>query len=264
MAIHNLDELIAAQSQRVGIIKTASMTTVATIPFTVFAQAGNPGAGPLAGINTIHGVVPVASDAGFPSINAFSAGDMGYINRVEFGATVACRLTLFDLLWKGGAYPHNANVAVSPSWFGHRTAWDSGFEGIELWFEQVTPATGIQSVNVTYTNSYGIHARTTGPVSQGAAGIVGRMTPMPLATGDKGVMEVTHVTGTVATAGTFNVLVMRRLWQGRVHVANSGDVHDMLRTGMPQVFQDSALYLVVQTDATASGVIEVVCEIVSG
>ncbi len=264
MTIATLDQLIAAASQRVGIIKTASMTTVAAIPFTPFAQAGNPGAGTLAGSSTAAGVVPTDADAGFPTINAFGGGNTGYINKIEFGSTVACRLALFDLLWKGGAYTFNANQAVSPPSFSSRVIGGTDYTNTELWFEQVTAATGIQSVNVTYTNQAGATGKTTGAVSQGTAGIVGRMTPMPLAAGDTGVQAVTNVAGSVASAGTFNVLVMRRLWTGRVRVANDGDIHDVLKTGMPQIFDNSALYLVVQADSTASGVPEVVCEIVNG
>ncbi len=263
MAITTLDGLIAAPSQRVSILKTASMTTVAAIPFTPFAQAGNPGAGTLAGTSTANGVVPTDADAGFPSINSFG-GLNGYISKVEFGSSVACRLTLYDMLWKGGAYAFNANTAVtSPSW-SSRVLGGTDYTNTELWFEQVTAATGIQSVTVTYTNQAGTTSRSTGAVSQGTAGIVGRMTPMPLQSGDTGVQAITNVAGSVASAGTFNVLVLRRLWQGRVRIANDGDIHDMLKTGLVQVFDNSALFLQVTSDTTASGIPEVVLEIAAG
>lgn len=263
MAITTLDQLIAAASQRVGILKTASMTTVAAIPFTPFAQAGNPGAGTLAGASTAAGVVPTDADAGFPTINSFG-GLTGYINKIEFGSTIACRLALYDMLWKGGAYAFNAAQAVTPPSFSSRVLGGTDYTNTELWFEQVAAATGIQSVNVTYTNQGGSTGRSTGAVSQGTAGIVGRMTPMPLQAGDTGVQAVTNVAGSVATAGTFNVLVMRRLWEGRVSIANGGDIHDMLKTGLVQVFDTSALYMVVKADSTASGVPELVAEIVYG
>lgn len=264
MAITTLDQLIAAPSQRVGIIKTAAMTTAAAVPFTPFDRAGNPGAGVLAGSNTAAGVVPAGGGVGFPAINAFAGGATGYLLKVDFGSTVACRLHLFDLIWKGGAYAFNAAQAVaSPSWAA-RVPGGTDFTNTELWFEQVTAATGIQSVAVTYKNQNGVAGRTTGAVSQGTAGIVGRMTPMPLQAGDTGVQAISNIAGTVATAGTFNVLVMRRLWSGRVSVANGGDTHDMLKTGLPQVFDSSALYLVVQADGTSSGVAEVLCEIANG
>ena len=265
MAITTLDQLIAAPSQRVSILKTASMTTVAAIPFSPFAQAGNPGAGTLAGTSTTTGVVPTDATTGFPAINAFSGSNTGYIAKVEFGSSVACRITLFDLLWKGGAYAFNASTAGNtPASYSSRVLGGTDFTNTELWMEQVTAATGIQSVAVTYTNQDGTTGRSTGTVSQGTAGIVGRMTQLPLQAGDTGVQGVTGVVGSVATAGTFNILVMRRLWQGRVRINNDGDIHDMLKTGMPQIFADSALYPVITTDSTASGIPEIVLEIVNG
>ncbi len=73
MAITTLDRLIAAASQRVGMIKTASRTSVAAIPFSVFDLAGNPGAGTLAGSSTTAGVVPTDATTGCTTINAFGA-----------------------------------------------------------------------------------------------------------------------------------------------------------------------------------------------
>lgn len=265
MAITTLDQLIAAASQRVSVMKTASMTTVAAVPFTPFAQAGNPGAGVLAGTSTTTGVVPVAGNTGFPSIVAFGGGNSGYLSKVEFGSSVACRITLFDLLWKAGAYAFNANTSGnSPASFASRVLGGTDYTNTELWYEQVTAATGIQSVNVTYTNQAGTTGRSTGTVSQGTAGIVGRMMQLPLQAGDTGVQGVTGVVGTVATVGTFNILVMRRLWAGRVRIANDGDLHDMLKTGLVQMFPDSALYMVITADGTASGVPELAVEVVNG
>lgn len=260
MAISSIDGLVGAQSQDVLLSKFTSMTTVAGVPFTVFAQPGNPGAGTLAGASTTTGVVPTDADAGFPSIQAFSSG-IGYLAGVEYTSSVACRLYLYDLLWKGGAYAFNASTSGNtPTSYASRVP-DGNYAGLELWFEQVTAATGIQSVNVTYINESGTAGRTTGATSQGTAGIVGRMTRMPLQAGDKGIQGVTGVAGTVATAGTFNVLVMRRLGSWRVPVAGGGDPQDFTRTRMPRVFDNSALYMVVQSDSTASGIPEIFANI---
>ena len=58
MAITTLDGFLAAPMQRITLLKTASRTSVAAIPFSVFDVAGNPGAGVLAGTSTTTGVVP--------------------------------------------------------------------------------------------------------------------------------------------------------------------------------------------------------------
>ena len=265
MAITTLDQYIAAASQRVQILKTGSVTAVALMNTQVLQAAGNPGAGTLAGANTANGLVPTDADAGFPVINAFGGGATGYIGNITFGSTVASRITLFDCLFKAGAYAFNANttLASQPSYSG-RVIGGTDFTNTEIWIEAVTAFTGNQSIAVTYTNESGTAARTTGTIATGVAPIVGRMLQLPLQAGDTGVQKIESVVSTVSTAGTFNVLVLRRLWSGRVPVANAGDTHDFLKTGMPQIFDNSALMAIVQPDSTATGIFELVAEVING
>lgn len=265
MSIVTLDGLIAAPSQRVSINKTGSIAATALMPTQVLQAAGNPGAGVLAGTNTAAGLVPAGgTDAGFPIINALGAGSY-YLGAVTFGSTVPCRITLFDCLFKAGAYAFNAatTLAAQPSFSG-RVLGGTDFTNTELWIEAVTAFTGNQSIAVTYTNQSGVAAHTTGTIATGVAPGIARMLQLPLASGDTGLQKVESVTSTVSTVGTFNVLVLRRLWTGRVIVANSGDVHDFLKTGMPQIYQTSALMAVVQPDSTATGLFELQCEVHNG
>lgn len=265
MAISSLDQFIAAASQRLILIKTASRSSVAAIPFSVFDLAGSPGAGVLSGTNTTAGVVPTNATAGFPAINPFGGGATGYIGGVTFGNAQASRLRVFDLLWKGGAYAFNAAVTLSaqPS-YASRVLGGTDFTNTEIWLEAVTAFTGLQSITVTYTNQDGETGRTKGTIATGVAPAVGRMLQLPLQAGDTGVQKIESVTSTVSTAGTFNVLVMRRLWEGRCRLANDGDVHDLLKTGMPQIFADSALFLQVIADGASTGIPELQLEIVNG
>ena len=252
MAITTLDGFLAAPMQRIALLKTASRTSVAAIPFSVFDVAGNPGAGVLAGTSTTTGVVPTDATAGCPVINAFGASATGYITRIEASSNVACRITLYDMLWKGGAYPFNAAVTgQTPASYASRLP-NTDYKGLELWHEQVTASTGVMSVNVTYINQGGTTGRSTGTISQGAAGIVGRMTKLPLQAGDSGIQGVTGVAGSVATVGTFNILVMRPLAEARIRVANDAVIQDLLMTGAPIVFADSALRVIVTADSTAT------------
>ncbi len=253
-----LDSLIACPKQRIQLSKTASMTAVAVSPFSPFALAGNPGAGVLAGTSTTTGVVPTDATAGCPPINAFGAGATGRLLNVEFAAPVPMRIALFDMLWKGGAYNFNVNTSGNtPASYSSRVPGGTDFNDCELWYEQVTAGTLVQNVNVTYINQAGTSGRTTGVTAAPAAMIVGRMFQLPLQAGDSGLQGVTGVVGTVASAGTFNLLVMRKLWEGRVPLNGGGDLHDYLRTGMPQLFADSALRLVIIPDSTATSLPEV-------
>lgn len=268
MPILTLTDLWAAAKQRRGYTRTAARTTVANGWFTLLDLAGNPGAGVLAGTNQTAGVVPTDADAGFPPIDTFAGGAIGYLQSVEFGNTVGCRIRLFDLLWKGGAYAFNAAQALSaqPSFLGRVPGGNAlGCAGTtEIWAEQVTVATGNQAVNVTYTNEAGTTGRSTGAVGIGAAPTVGRCWQLPLQAGDRGVSRIDNVAGSVATAGTFNVLVLRPLWTGRVRVVNDGDVHDWFRTNGITVSDSSALYPLIAADGASSGVPDLAINIASG
>ena len=261
MAINTLDQFIASSKQLVSYHKTASRTTVAAAAFSVFDLAGNPSAGTLAIGNTTSGVVPTSSVAGYPKLNSFSGLD-GVISGVTFGNSVACRFTLFDCLFSAGAFAFNAASALTgqPSYLTRVP----NLNNTEIWIECVTAFTGNQSIAVTYTNQDGVTGKTTGTIATGIAPTVGRMLQLPLASGDTGVRTIESVTSTVATAGTFNVHVMRRLWSGRVRIANDGDTHDMLKTGLPPLYDTSALRFVVYTDGTSSGIPELQLEVAVG
>lgn len=258
MSITTRDQLVAAASaaQQLQWMKSGARTTVAGIWFSLFDLAGQPGAGTLAGSSVAAGVVPDDTTAGFPAINAFGGGNTGYLLGVEWGSTVACRLRFFDCLWKGGAYPFNATqtLAAQPSYSARIPGAD--YSGTQIWLETVTAFTGNQSVAVTYTNQAGVTGRTTGTVATGVAPTVGRMLKLPLQAGDTGVQKIESVTGTVATVGTFNVLVLRPLRNLRVRSANDGGIMGPDLTGMVQLFDTTALFGMVATDSTASGVPE--------
>jgi hypothetical protein len=264
VAITSFDPgLIGAAKQYASFAKTASRTSVATSWFSVFDVAGNPGAGVLAGTSTTTGVVPTDATAGCPTIGAFGGGATGYLAQVDFGSSVACRIKLFDLLWKGGAYAFNASTSGNTS-TSYASRIPGGAYGDEqIWLEQVTAGTGVQNAAVTYINQAGTAGRSTSTVAT-AANIVGRMWQLPLQSSDTGVQGVTGVVGSVATVGTFNILVLRPLWSGRVKIANDGDVHGPDRTLMPEVFTDSALFMAVAADSTATGIPELELVIANG
>jgi hypothetical protein len=276
MAIASLDNYLASSKQRVRICKTASRSVVATVPFSVFDIAGTPGAGVLAGTNTVNGgVVPTDATAGCPIVD-FTSGT-SYLSKIEYGSSVACRLSLFDMIVKMGTMAYNSGTTTPtadtqpaitqrcPDYPGSGTTFGARNE---LWIEVVTAmtsATGWQ-VQVTYKNQSGTGGRTTiVSAAQAAAALtVGKMFQLALQAGDTGVQRIESVIVTTgaATAGTFNVLILRPIYTSmRCMTANDGDVHDMLKTGLPVIYNDSALVMMVQADSTASGIPELAFEI---
>ena len=265
MAITTLDGLIASTKQRVRWNKTVTRATVANGWFSLFDLAGQPGAGTLAIGNIITGQVQTDATAGYPLINAFGAGASGYLGRVAFSNTVACRIAVFDRLFVAGAYAFNANQALaSQANFSGRVP-GTNYAGLEIWCEQVTAATGNQAVTVTYTNESGTGSRSTGAVGVGSAQTVGRCWQLPLQSGDSGVQLITNVQGTVATVGTFNVMVLRRLAEGRVPIANGLDRQSVIDVGaLLQVYTDSGFYVLIAPDSTSSGLPDVDFQVVNG
>lgn len=274
MAITTFDGYIAAAKQYVPYIKTPGRVTVAAAWFTPFDLAGNPGAGTLAGTSTTAGVVPTATDAGFPPINAFGGSNTGYLSQVQFASTAACRIKVFDLVWKGGAYAFTAGtttLSAQPS-YSARVPGGTDYTGTQIWIEVSTAfVTGTAwQVQVTYTNQAGTAGRTgiILPATSAAGLTLGRMYQLGLQAGDSGVQKIESVIVTngvtAMTAGNFNVLVMRPLWSGRVPLNNGADIHDLTKTGMSQVFATSALYPIFNCDSTALGVPEMEMVIANG
>jgi hypothetical protein len=260
MAITTLDGLIAAGKVIRPLHKTTTRTTVAGGWFSLFDVAGAI-AGVLAGgettppANTV-GRVPTDAIPGYPDI-PFSS-NRSYLSKVAVGNTVASVLRIFDRVWVGGTYPYNANVAVSsPSW-SSRVSYNGGsadYNGLEIWVEGVTAFTGNQTFNVTYTNQAGTTGKTTGAVGIGAAPTVGRCWQLPLASGDSGVQAISNVLGATGTAGTANIMVLRPLVDLYLP-ANIPPSMNWADLGLPEIFNDSALYwLVMAPSGTSSGTI---------
>ena len=154
MAILSLDDYIASVKQIIPYSKTTARTSVANVWFAIHDLAGNPGAATLAVGNTANGVVPTDATAGYPIIG-FSTG-LGYVATVDFGSTVACRITVYDRLFHAGAYAFNASttLASQPS-YSSRIPGGTDYTGLQLWAEAVTGGTLIQNVTVTYTDQDG-------------------------------------------------------------------------------------------------------------
>jgi hypothetical protein len=274
MSITKLDDYINAAKQRIGITKV-SRTTVQYLPFTTFDLNGNPGAGTIAGATVASAIVQLDSDSGYPAID-FSSGAT-YLSKVEFANTVVSRLRVVDVIAKSGAYSYaSATTAITsypditgrcPDYTSAGAAW--GYRN-EIWLEVSTAfVTGTAwTCRVTYTNADGATSRTT--ITTGAlaatALTLGKIIPLSLQAGDSGVRSIQSVIvtnpSTAMTAGAFNINIVRQLWtSGRVPVANGCDIHDMLKTGLPIVYNTSALALVVNADSTASGVVDVMIEL---
>ena len=271
MAITTGDGYIGAAKQLARICKTQTATTVAAQWHTLLDRAGIPGAGSLSVGNTANGLVPTQATAGFPTINAFGGGNTGYLTRLNFSNSVACRMHLYDRLFHAGSFAltptGTTNLASQPS-FSSRIPGGTDYTSTEIWLEVNTAvAASAVTVSITYTNEAGTTGRSTGASASLSGYITGRLIRMPLQAGDKGVQRIDSVTvgGTAAATGNINVIIARPLVTSmRVPVAGAGDVLGLDRTGMVQVWADSALWLIIAADSTSSGAPDLLMEVTDG
>lgn len=258
MAILTVDQLVAAARQKILITKTSSFTTVAVNPSTTLDVAGQPGAWSLSVGNTSNGLVPTDATAWFPAINAFGGGATGYIADVQYSSSVAWRLFLYDMLFRAGSFVCTSlttfNLTSQPSYSGRLPNTD--YTGLRIFVEiNAAMAASATTIAVTYTNEAGTTGRSTWASASLSWFATRRLVELPLQAGDKGVQKIESVIvwGATNASGTVNVIVARPLiYNMRVVLAWDGDIMWFDRTGLPIVYADSALWLVVVPDSTAS------------
>jgi hypothetical protein len=269
MAITTGDGYIAASKQILPFTKTASVTASNNnLRYGVFATAGNPGAGTLALTTALTGVVPTDATAGYPAINSFGSGNTGYLTRVQYANTVAARMEIWDKL-----FGFNFACATLQTFTLSSQADYSGripsaaYSGLRIFVEVTTTFSGTATtVTATYTDQSGNTGHTTGSSGSMSGFTANRWVELSLQAGDSGVQKIESVIvgGATNTNGVANILVCRPIWTNRVQVTNGGGLDGLDRTGMPIVYDTSALTLTVIADATSTGIPDMNLEIANG
>lgn len=270
MTINTADGYFAAAKQRIGIFKNGALTTSAGLSFSLWGIAGQPGAGTIAIGNTTTGVLFDDTTAGAPSVTPFGGGATGYLASASFRNTVAGGLTLYDRIWGAGAVSLTALATTSfsgqPTITG-RLPGGTAFQELEILLEfAVAVSATATTVNVTYTNQDGATGRTTGATASLTATAASRVLRMPLQAGDRGVQKIDSVTvgGTVASAGSFNVILARRLADLDVRIGNGCDAQAWDMIGGVNVFDTSCFWGVVQIDSATLGVPTLYFNVING
>lgn len=259
MAISTMDGLVAAlaAAQRL-VFQKASITTVAGFYYSLWNASGAPGAGSLTIGNTTSGLVPTDTTPGAPIINAFTGANSGYLATFDASLAQAGVLSMYDRLFHVGSISAAAaattTLSAQPSYAGRVPGSD--WSQCELWLEVnvVIPATAV-AVTVSYQD--GNNATQTATLDTSLTGAPsGRMLPFRLANAT-GIQKVNSITvSTPAASGSFNVVVQRNIQDHTIVSANIGrPKKNPFDTGMPIVFADSCLALMVLATATSSGVL---------
>ena len=123
------------------------------------------------------------------------------------------------------------------------------------WFIEVYTAMGATGVNATVNVTY--NDATTGylaAIALGATPRQGRLYPLVSASAGKYIRGVNSVTlsATTGTAGNFGITATRQRTNILGPVANFPNVSDWAQLGLPQIPNDSCLFLIVQATSTAT------------
>jgi hypothetical protein len=266
-----LDKILGAYKQTIPMVKTTSITAVAGIPFTTIDRPGFPVAGALNPGDVASGIVPTDATTGFPNVEDPTGSNKLYLSRVSIASSVACSVELFDCLFIAGqtTIPTSGTTTVSltsrPSFAtrvpymldGVTRCWCN----VQLWrYMSVAGSNHAHNTNITYLDQDGNAGTTPNESSQQI--IVNRMTRFALAAGDTGVQEITgyNVNGVANASGAVSVMALRTLGKYRTQGGLSS-IYGPDYTGLPQLFGDSALLMVVYADSTAMGLPSVDLEI---
>ena len=274
MPITTFDQYVGSYKQHIQVSKSAAVTTVAGNWATTFTAAGFPGAG-ASPANTTTGLVPTDNVAGFPIILPFNGVNRGYLSRVEAFSPVNQTLSLYDVIFWAGPTTipvtgsTTVTLATQPDFLPRLPFRVDGvtpaYEEVEMWL-WLSTAGGAQAhtFQMTYRDQDNNVAESSVAISTNGIA-VNRLLSVPWNSPDFGarLMAGYISNGITGATGAVTALFMRKLWTGRVN-ANTLNVFGPDLTGMPQVFDTSALMLLALPEATSTSTPSVLIEIAEG
>jgi len=240
MALSTLDGLVAAApGQRKEIYKTPTTGVVANW-WSAWAAVGMPTAGAFALGNATTGVVPTKATTGAIDFVNPSSGS-SYLGRLDMalGQTGAARL--YDRLWHFGDWiPTTVALAITPPAL---TRPDALGENVGLWLEIATATSAVATFTATYTNQAGTTGQTATLVTAGTT--IGLMQQFNLASGDTGVRAVTNIVCSAVLTGTVNLILARPVGTAAVLRQATPTGFDGISLGLPRIYNDACLALMV-------------------
>ena len=208
--------LLANPSQNVPISKvhTNGATSVAShLCNSLWLATGYPAAGSTPGASA---VCTNATAGAMPLINGAGTDLRAWLSRVgcqtNLGAVGKVGLQLCDrLVHMGGLDATNTSAqTVSTSALTRSTSGVNVIAGLEIY-----TSIGVTQTTVTasYTNDNGVSGQTSQPIQIGGTGdgVAGRIFPLSLAAGDRGVQAVSSLTlaGSTGTVGNFGITLYK-------------------------------------------------------
>ena len=254
MAITTLDGVINGLS--VGcrtVVAKASQTAEGAGTFhSLMKAAGNPpafGSNPATGV----GAIPTKADTWTFNFPDPTGGNKSYIGRVNMQGPTAGTLIIYDRLW------HNSGLvgSVATAQTVNSTALTRYTDGIgvEIWAEFYTAigATATTfTVNYTDANNSAQTATYAHPANAESVGQMVYFVPAAGAVGCKSIQSIT-LAATTGTAGNFGLVMLRRLAEIPLTIANVATVADAFSLGLPELQTNAAVSLMVACTTTNTG-----------
>lgn len=265
MSITTEDGIVAGLKPPLRFYKAAFTGEAAGQMHNLFALAGRPGAGAFSTPGMAGATVTDASAIGGMLLFDNPASGNAYLARlaVSVGANIV-GFHLYDLLWyqSGIAVTTTTAQTVNSVTLPARDAdGTTNGNGVEAWLHcaaATTNGSAVSNTTLSYTNSAGTSGRSAGlTLSWPATAVAGTVVPFALQGSDAGVRSIQTITlGTSYGAGTLNLLIVRQITFVPMVSATSGVLLDWAGLGLPQLFNDSALYFAALLSGTAAGSVQ--------
>lgn len=263
MTITTEDGLIAAlvAGERFSFSKLSATAEGASTWQSLWKVAGYPAAGSNPPAYTAgSGYIPTRTTTGaFPFGNPTNNA---YLAKLSVQGPTVGTLIVYDRLWACSGFLTNTTSTQTVTTPGSLTSGRDPWNGddVEPWIE-VYGAPGATGATWTLTGvdddgNTGVTWTYTHPAN---AETVGQMMPFLLGgtATKRGCRQVTSFACSVSsgTAGDVGVTLLRRLAEIPISAANVGTVLDAIALGLPEVYDDACLAMMIQASTTSTGAI---------
>ena len=261
MAITTIDGAIAGMQWPRQFTKATIAPGAVGRPTTLWASAGNPGAG--AYDTTLNGVALSSTSTNVngqlpwtdPGAGNSYLARLSGVNSASGGVLILC-----DRLWHNGGFTITSATAQSitfPTLPSRDASGATNGDGVLIAVEvSATVGAAAPTFTMSYTNSAGTSGKTAtnidASVSGGLAGLTYRMS---LAAGDIGVRSVQSLTMSASqVSGTINLVAYRPLAQIELAGAVTPAAIDALTSGFPRMYNGTVPFFQFIPSVNTAGV----------
>lgn len=264
MAIASGSDLAAALAAGIpGSINKASMTSKgAGLWQSLWKATGAPLPGVSPPAYTVgSGYVPTKASAGAFSFGNPTSPALSYLAQMRASSTVIGSLWIVDRMWACSGFSGTVLGPTSVTTPGNLPSGRDPNTGLDVepWFEIYgSPGTTTATFTLTGTDGLGATSKTWTYTHPASAEAVGQMMPCYPGTATcLGMQQLTSLTlsASTLTAGNIGVTLLRRLVEIPMNPIYITSVLDAIGCGLPRIYDDACLQLMLMCSAATTGAI---------